>query len=153
MEGLFGYDQSAEEEKFPEIKKDDIVKEGWLTYQKGADMFASMYVDKKFCVLLKTQIVILKSHEQNSDYSKIQTVIAFNDSTTIEDTDEKAQFKLTSDGQAYLFKDPNNNQGAISWWKDDILDSITNSLASDSALAKLEGSLPFKEIQLEYIMN
>ena len=57
---MFGFDQSAEEEKFPEIKKEDIVKEGWLTYQKGTDMFASMYVDKKYCVLLKTQMVILK---------------------------------------------------------------------------------------------
>jgi hypothetical protein len=53
---------------------------------------------------------------------------------------------LTSDGQGYLLKDPDGNKGFMHWWKKDILDSITNSLGSDSALSKLEDSLPFKEI-------
>ena len=44
MESLFGFDQSEDEENLPEIKKEDIVKEGWLTYQKGTDMFSSMHV-------------------------------------------------------------------------------------------------------------
>ena len=87
MESLFGGSKPAEQ--VPQVKKSDILKEGFLEKQ-------SRYMKswrKRYAVLMKTHLLTYK--DNSGDYSSPTEIIPINNCCTVKSADDELNIKNT----------------------------------------------------------